>query len=60
MISVKTNAYIGRDGTLKVEVPTPLHETDAEVLLIIEPLPAHRPSTMNIHSFEERGEPQGE
>ena len=31
MISVKTTAHVGLDGTLTIAVPTPLRETDVEV-----------------------------
>ncbi len=40
MISLQTKAYVGPDGTLSVEVPTPLRETDVEVTLHLQPLPA--------------------
>jgi len=39
MISVKTKAHIGLDGTLSVAVPTPLSETDVEVMLVLQPMP---------------------
>ncbi len=42
MISVKTRAYIGPDGTLTVAVPTPLSETDVEVMLVLQPTPKER------------------
>ena len=40
MISVKTRTHIGPDGTLMLEVPTPLRETDVEVMLVLQPLTA--------------------
>ncbi len=42
MISVKTKAHIGPVGTLTIEVPTPLRETDVEVMLVIQPTPEER------------------
>ncbi len=42
MISVKTKAHIGLDGTLSVAVPTPLSETDVEVMLVLQPIPKER------------------
>jgi hypothetical protein len=38
-IGVKTKAHIGPDGTLAVAVPTPLSETDVEVMLVLSPMP---------------------
>lgn len=38
MISVKTRTHIGPDGTLTLEVPTPLRETDVEVILVVQAL----------------------
>jgi len=60
MISVKTNAYVGLDGTLTVEVPTPLRETDVEVVLVVQPVPAREPphSTTAL-TPEELGWPPG-
>lgn len=40
MISLQTRATIGPDGTLSVQVPTPLRETDVDVMLVLQPLPA--------------------
>jgi len=40
MISVTTKAHVGPDGTLAVRVPTPLRETDVEVVLVVQSLPA--------------------
>ena len=40
MISVKTKTHIGPDGTLTLEVPTPLRETDVEVMLVLQPMTA--------------------
>lgn len=42
MISVKTKAHIGPQGTLLLEVPTPLRETDVEVMVVIQPAPENR------------------
>ena len=44
MISVKTTAHVGPDGTLTLAVPTPLRETDVEVMVVVQPvtLPAER------------------
>ncbi len=39
MITVKTRTHIGSDGTLMVKVPTPLRETDVEVMVVVQPLP---------------------
>ena len=39
MISLKTRTHIGSDGTLLVKVPTPLRETDVEVMMVVQPLP---------------------
>lgn len=58
MISIETKAYIGRDGVLRVKVPTPLSDTDVEVLLVIEPVPAREPSASDAPAFEEPGRPQ--
>lgn len=38
MISVKTTAHVGPDGTLTLAVPTPLRETDVEVMVVVQPL----------------------
>ena len=38
MISVKTTARVGRDGTLTLAVPTPLRETDVEVMVVVQPV----------------------
>jgi len=40
MISVQTKTHVGRDGMLTVQVPTAFSETDVEVLLVLQPLPA--------------------
>lgn len=60
MISVKTNACVGLDGTLRVEVPTPLRGTDVEVMLVVQPVPAHEalPSSTAL-TPEELGWPPG-
>ena len=58
MISVETTAHIGSDGMLKVEVPTPLSDTDVEVLLVIEPMPARALSASDAPASEESGRPQ--
>ena len=42
MISVKTKAHIGPQVTLLLEVPTPLRETDAEVMVVIQPASENR------------------
>lgn len=39
MISIQTKTHVGADGTLSVQVPTTLRETDVEVLLVFQPLP---------------------
>lgn len=39
MISLQTRAYVGPDGTLSVEVPTPLREIEVDVMLVLQPLP---------------------
>ncbi len=38
MISVKTTAHVGPDGTLTLAVPTPLRETDVEVMVVVQPV----------------------
>jgi len=38
MISVKTTAHVGADGTLTLAVPTPLRETDVEVMVVVQPM----------------------
>lgn len=40
MISLQTRATIGADGTLSVQVPTPLRETEVDVMLVLQPLAA--------------------
>lgn len=49
MISIQTRTRVGPDGTLAVQVPTPLRETDVEVMLVVQPLTTP----------EERGWPPG-
>ena len=39
-ISVKITAPVGPDGALTVAVPTPLRETDIEVMLVVQPVAA--------------------
>jgi len=58
MISVKTKTHIGSDGTLMVKVATPLSDTDIEVLLVIEPVPARALSALDASTSEELGRPQ--
>jgi hypothetical protein len=58
MISVKTKTHIGRDGTLTVAVPTPLRETDVEVMVVVQPVPAREPPTAAL-TPEELGWPPG-
>lgn len=38
MISIQTKTHIGPDGTLTVAVPTPLRETEVEVMLVVQPV----------------------
>ncbi len=38
MISIQTKTRIGPDGTLRVQVPTTLRETEVEVMLVVQPL----------------------
>ena len=60
MISVKTNAHVGLDGTLRVEVPTPLRGTDVEVMLVVQPVPARESSSSSTAlTPEELGWPPG-
>jgi hypothetical protein len=59
MISVKTNAHIGPDGTLTVAVPTPLREMDVEVMVVVQPVPAREPSPTAALTPEELGWPPG-
>ncbi len=40
MISLQTRGHIGPDGTLSVEVPTPLREIEVDVMLVLQPLSA--------------------
>jgi len=35
MLSIKTTAPVGPDGTLTLAVPTPLRETDVEVMVVV-------------------------
>ena len=56
MISLQTKGHIGPDGTLSVEVPTPLRETNVDVMLVLQPIlasPAAAPTP------EELGWPPG-
>ena len=55
MISLKTNAHVGPDGTLTVAVPTPLREMDVEVMVIVQPVS----SASAALTPEERGWPPG-
>jgi hypothetical protein len=41
MISIQTRTHIGTDGTLSVDVPTALRETDVEVMLVLQPVTGH-------------------
>lgn len=59
MITVKTNAHVGPDGTLTVAVPTPLRETDVEVMLVVQPVPAREPLPTAALTPEELGWPPG-
>lgn len=59
MISVKTNAHVGPDGTLAVRVPTPLRETDVEVVLVVQSLPAANGAAPATSTPEEPGWPVG-
>ena len=54
MISVKTKAHVGPDGTLAVQVPTSLPEMDVEVTVLVQPVPAGTTPTP-----EELGWPPG-
>lgn len=38
MLSIKTTAHVGPDGTLTLAVPTPLRETDVEVMVVVQPV----------------------
>ena len=60
MISVKTSAYVSLDGTLRVEVPTPLRGTYVEVMLVVQPVPTREPSPSSAAlTPEELGWPPG-
>ena len=59
MISVKTNAHVGPDGTLRVEVPTPLRGTDVEVMLVVQPVSAREPLPLTASTPEDLGWPTG-
>ncbi len=59
MISVKTNAHVGPDGTLTVAVPTPLRETDVEVMVVVQPVPSREPPPTAALTPEELGWPPG-
>ncbi len=56
MISLQTKGHIGPDGTLSVELPTPLREIDVDVMLVLQPLPA---SPAAVPTSEELGWPPG-
>ncbi len=36
MISIQTKTHVGPDGTLTVQVPTTLRETDVDVMLVLQ------------------------
>ena len=62
MLSIKTTAPVGPDGTLTLAVPTPLRETDVEVMVVVHPvaLPAERgwpPSFFEATAGRWQGEP---
>ena len=62
MISVKTTAHVGPDGTLTVAVPTSLREMDVEVTLTVQPAaaPADRgwpPGFFEATAGDGQGEP---
>ncbi len=38
MISIQTKARVAADGTLTVQVPTDLPETDVDVMLVVQPV----------------------
>ncbi len=56
MISLQTRGHIGPDGTLSVEVPTPLREIEVDVMLVLQPLAA---SPAAAPTPEELGWPPG-
>ena len=58
MISVKTTAHIGPDGTLTVAVPTPLREADVEVTVVVRSVTSLKPSSAAL-TPEELGWPPG-
>jgi hypothetical protein len=55
MQSIKLQSHVGRDGRLKIDVPTGLADVDLEVLVIIHPLATAPQARMP----EERGWPPG-
>lgn len=59
MVSIQTRAHIGADGKLAVEVPTDLHETDVEVMLVVQPVPNGHRSPEQESTPESRGWPPG-
>lgn len=38
MISIQTRTRVAADGTLTVQVPTDLPETDVDVMLVVQPV----------------------
>jgi len=55
MKNIKTRSHVGRDGVLKLEIPTELTEMDIDVVVMYQPVetPARKPSP------EELGWPPG-
>jgi len=55
MKTIKIRSHVGRDGVVKLEIPTELTETDIDVVVMYQPAetPTHQPSP------EELGWPSG-
>lgn len=47
MISIQTKTHVGADGTLSLQIPTTLRETDVEVMVVFQSVPtqAEKPVT---------------
>lgn len=48
MISIQTKTHVGADGTLSIQIPTTLRETDVEVMVVVQPVPSREPSSVNL------------
>jgi hypothetical protein len=48
MISIQTKTHVGADGTLSLQIPTTLRETDVEVMVVFQPVPPPESSSVNL------------